>query len=160
MNSYFGLSSTNNPPNVQQAYPTDYQQYGNFRLTTKDSGLINPYTNLNMMPTGSSSHLEQYHPSTNEYFLSTSSGTPSTFPNPMLYYAHPWMRPGTTKFIRRRMIYRPLREYLTEMEQIKMIHISIIILFALELHLEHKRSRQTYTRHQTLELEKVFLYSK
>ncbi|CAM4863715.1 unnamed protein product [Rotaria socialis] len=50
------------------------------------------------------------------------SNFPMAVTNPMLYYAHPWMRP--------------------------------------EFNFEHKRTRQTYTRHQTLELEKEFHYTK
>jgi hypothetical protein len=99
MNTYFNsLSSTNN--NVQQTYETDYYR-GNFRLTNKDSGLMNTYSNFNMIQTGTS-HLEQYQ-STNDYFLPTSNGTSSTLSmsvtNPMFYYAHSWMRPGTEKKI-------------------------------------------------------------
>jgi capsule polysaccharide modification protein KpsS len=104
MNTYFGLSSTNNHTNVQQSFETDYHR-GHFRFANKDSGLMNTYS---MMPTGTSTHLEQYH-STNEYFLPTSNGTSSTFSmpvtNPMLYYTHPWMRPGIDKLIKTMMIY-------------------------------------------------------
>jgi hypothetical protein len=54
-----------------------------------------------MIQTGTS-HLEQYQ-STNDYFLPTSNGTSSTLSmsvtNPMFYYAHSWMRPGTEKKI-------------------------------------------------------------
>ena len=37
-----------------------------------------------------------------------------------------------------------------------MIHI----LLVLEFNFEYKRTRQTYTRHQTLELEKEFHYTR
>jgi archaellum component FlaF (FlaF/FlaG flagellin family) len=86
MNTYFGLSSTNN--HVQQAYETDYHR-GNFRLTTKDSSFLHPYSNLNMIHPGTS---EQY-PSTNDYLFPTSTFSMSV-PNSMLYYTHPWLRPG------------------------------------------------------------------
>jgi hypothetical protein len=33
-------------------------------------------------------------------------------------------------------------------------------MFVLEFNFENKRTRQTYTRHQTLELEKEFHYNK
>jgi hypothetical protein len=33
-------------------------------------------------------------------------------------------------------------------------------MFILEFNFERKRTRQTYTRHQTLELEKEFHYNK
>jgi hypothetical protein len=35
-----------------------------------------------------------------------------------------------------------------------------LLVFRLEFNFEHKRTRQTYTRHQTLELEKEFHYTK
>jgi len=113
MNSYFNLSSTNNL-NDQQ-YDTDYTR-SNFRLTNKDSTFMNTYSNFNMMQTVlSTSH--HHHPqihfeqqsTTNDYLLPTSNGTSSTFSmsvtNPMLYYTHPWMRPGIQKLIKRKMIY-------------------------------------------------------
>jgi hypothetical protein len=89
MNNYFSLSSTNNNNNnnVQQIYETDYNR-GNFRLTNTDSSFL---------PT---SHFEQYQ-STNDYFFPTSNVPSSAFSmsvtNPMLYYTHPWMRPGRNK---------------------------------------------------------------
>jgi hypothetical protein len=88
MNTYFGLSSSTNNNNnnyIQQTYETDYNSR-NFRLT-----------NPNMMQTGISHH-EQYQ-SANDYLLPVNNMMPSsTFSmsvtNPMLYYTHPWMRPG------------------------------------------------------------------
>ncbi|CAF1040299.1 unnamed protein product [Rotaria sp. Silwood1] len=152
--------------------------------TNKDQ-LMNTYSNFTMMQAAAAAsissstshhhhhmqqqqqqqqqlHLQQ-HQSTNDYLLPPSNGTsswkqsepissssittpgndmipPTAMPpphphphhqlssfsmavtNPMLYYAHPWMRP--------------------------------------EFNFEHKRTRQTYTRHQTLELEKEFHYTK
>jgi len=90
MNNYFSLSSTNNNHIVQSTYETDYNR-GNFRLTNTDPSF------MNMMQTATS-HFEQYHQSTNEYFLPTSNCTMSVT-NPMLYYAHPWMRSGINKLI-------------------------------------------------------------
>ena len=129
MNSYFSLSSTTNPNDHQ--YETDYTR-GNFRLTNKDSTLMNTYSNFNMMQTGlSTSHHQQIHfeqhQTTNDYLLPTSNGTSSWKPiepipsstfsmsvtNPMLYYTHPWMRPGIHKLIKRKMIYWQRMEYLT-----------------------------------------------
>ncbi|CAF1447991.1 unnamed protein product [Adineta steineri] len=152
--------------------------------TTNKDPLMNSYSNFTMMQaaaaasisSSNSHHLHhhhhqqqqqqihlQQHQSANDYLLPPSNGTSSwkqpepissssitatpgndmlsasTMPppphphhqlssfsmavtNPMLYYAHPWMRP--------------------------------------EFNFEHKRTRQTYTRHQTLELEKEFHYTK
>ncbi|CAF3421683.1 unnamed protein product [Rotaria sp. Silwood1] len=142
MNPYFSLSSTinnnNNNNNHPSIFETDYNR-GNFRFITKDPTRMNTYSNLSMIQTDTSHH-QQYHfeqhQSTNDYFLSTpncstsswkqtepiSSTFPMSVTNPMLYYAHSWMRP--------------------------------------EINIEHKRTRQTYTRHQTLELEKEFHYTK
>jgi hypothetical protein len=99
MNTYFSLSSTNNHNN-QQTYETDYNRR-NFRLT-------NTYSNSNMIPTGLP-HPEQYQ-STNDYLLPVNNMLPSStfsmsMANPMLYYTHPWMRPGIKKLIKRKMIY-------------------------------------------------------
>lgn len=101
MNNYFNYSSTNNNHHHEQQQ-TDYN-CGNFRLTNSDSSFVN------MMQTATT-NIEQYQ-SQNDYFFSQTNGTPSSFSmsvtNPMLYYTHPWMRPGIEidKLIRRNMIY-------------------------------------------------------
>ena len=87
MNTYFGLSSANNNNlNVQQSFETDSHR--------EHLQLMNSYP---MMPSGTTAHLQSYQ-ATNDYFLSTSNSTSATFAmsvsNPMLYYPHPWMRPG------------------------------------------------------------------
>jgi hypothetical protein len=102
-------------------YETDYNRghlTSNFeRLTTKDSFMGN-YSHLNRtstVPIPSSSHYPNMHvesqQSTQDYSLAFGQ-TPSSqqqfshfsmaVTNPMLYYAHPWMRPGKADDLRRR----------------------------------------------------------
>ena len=64
MNAYFGLPSTtnnhhNNNNNSHPTYEIDYN-HGNFRFTSKDPVHINPYSNLNIMPTATAHHQSMY----------------------------------------------------------------------------------------------------
>lgn len=123
MNSYFNsLGSTAHDPINQLPYDNDYnrnQFSTNFdRLTGKDPRMNN-YSNLNMMGASSmpnvSTHPSNLHheqnQNTGDYQLPFSHGPSSSMndmrsqqipnfsmavTNPMLYYAHPWMRPGTS----------------------------------------------------------------
>ncbi|CAF1242119.1 unnamed protein product [Rotaria magnacalcarata] len=148
MNNYFNLSSAfnNNNNNNQPLYDTDYNR-GNFRLIAKDSTRMNPYSNLNVMQTETPNHqpfhLEPY-PTTNDYLLSTSNVTPS------------WKQT------------EPISPSVNNMISSSSFPMSVtnpMLYYAPswmrpELNFEHKRTRQTYTRHQTLELEKEFHYTK
>lgn len=178
------LDASNQDSAAAQFYEADYNRR-NFsstfdRLTAKDS-LMGNYSNLNMMPTtpvpSSSHHPAMHldpHQATHDYSLSFGhppsasmndlrsqqlSNFSMAVSNPMLYYAHPWMRPGRTQGL----------DDLSRGHQIwQTKNICIVMMLGnlsrddsvLEFNLEHKRTRQTYTRHQTLELEKEFHYTK
>ena len=114
--------AANHDSAAAQFYEADYNRR-NFsstfdRLTSKDS-LMGNYSNLNMMPTAPvpstshhpAMHLDQ-HPATHDYPLPFGHPPSSSMhdirsqqlsnfsmavSNPMLYYAHPWMRPGRTQ---------------------------------------------------------------
>ncbi|CAF1030690.1 unnamed protein product [Adineta steineri] len=146
MNSYFNLSLTNSTTNDQQ-YETDYTR-GNFRLTNRDSNLANTYSNYNnMMQTGiSTSHYYDQHHTTNDYLLPTSNGNSSwkqIEPIPSSSSVN-HMIPSSTFSM---SVTNPMLYYTHPWMRP-------------EFSFEHKRTRQTYTRHQTLELEKEFHYTK
>lgn len=107
-------SSSSNGQPLSSFYDTDYNRHNlpsNFdRLSSKDP-LMGNYSNLNMINHPSNGHHLDPHGSTTDYSLnfppssSTSSSVnemrsqplnnfPMAVTNPMLYYAHPWMRPG------------------------------------------------------------------
>ncbi|UJR21031.1 hypothetical protein I4U23_024131 [Adineta vaga] len=139
MNPYFNFSSTNLP--TDQQYETDYSR-GTYRLPNKDS----PYSNIHMMPTGLSTphpqsihfdhhHHQQQQQPTNDYLFPTSTTNLSSV-NQMV--------PTSTFSM---SVTNPMLYYSHPWMRP-------------EFSFENKRTRQTYTRHQTLELEKEFHGSK